>query len=83
MENIKYILAGIMVGGAFGAKLGAYLISIMEWPNSFQWIQSGMLFGAITGLVLSMIMLASTTAEGKKTDRRYFGSNQKASMSGA
>ena len=83
MQNIKYLVTGIMVGGAFGAKLGEYLSTIMQQPNSFEWIESSMLLGSLIGLVLTLAIVAAVTAGTKKEDYSYYRSNEETTMSGA
>lgn len=54
MKTIRQLLAGSLIGGAFGAKVGAYMSSISEAPNSL--IYSGLAFGAGAGLLIVLSM---------------------------
>lgn len=58
MKNLKYILTGIIVLGAFGAKLGAYSSMATDIPSgAFQWIESGMIYGSFIGIIASIGIL--------------------------
>ena len=58
MRNFRLILVGFVVGGAFGAKLGAYL-SLVERINLKEWslIEMGFYLGAGLGIASSLVVL--------------------------
>ena len=58
MNSLRSILVGIIIGGAFGAKAGAYL-SILSQASNFGWssIELGFLAGSGFGLVVSLVIL--------------------------
>lgn len=58
MKNLRSTLIGFIVGGAFGAKLGAYLsladnVSYQSWSL----IELGFYFGASLGVFTSVAVL--------------------------
>lgn len=73
MNSLRSILVGIIVGGAFGAKVGAYL-SIVSQASTFSWlsIELGFLAGSVFGLVVSFVILfvRSGILEEKGTEMR-------------
>jgi hypothetical protein len=71
MKNLRYLLVGIMVGGAVGAKLGAYFSSVLNPSNGFQLIESGMIYGALVGLISSIALLVAITSTPSKIKSTY------------
>jgi len=49
MKNLRYILVGLIIGGAVGAKTGAYLADLSEISAIANYVESGFLFGAGAG----------------------------------
>ena len=58
MNSLKTILVGFIIGGAFGAKIGAYLTILAE-DAIIHWsvVEFGFLVGAGFGLAISFIVL--------------------------
>jgi integral membrane sensor domain MASE1 len=50
MKNLRFLLIGAVAGGAFGAKIGGYLSALLEVPASSFWIESGFIYGMLTGI---------------------------------
>lgn len=57
MKSIKSILVGLMIGGAFGAKLGAYLSTTVVFTTNWSLIELGFISGAFCGAVLSLAVV--------------------------
>ena len=59
MHSLRKILVGLIIGGAFGARIGAYMHSIVEDAQLSMWssIEFGFLTGAAFGLVLALSIL--------------------------
>ena len=81
MQNIKYIIAGIMLGGALGAKTGEYLSTVMNLQNIFQWIESGLIFGSLSGLVITLVVLAAVAASSSRKEYEYYSSQENTPVS--
>ncbi len=59
MKNLRYLLIGVVLGGGFGAKLGGYLATYWNLDSSHKWIESGFIYGSLTGLVVAGTIVAS------------------------
>ena len=57
MNNIRTLLIGLVIGGGAGAKIGAYLSSLLETPTSWSLIEWGAGFGMVLGLTVSSIIV--------------------------
>lgn len=60
MKNIRYILVGLILGGGFGANIGAYLSSLYNLESSILLIQKGFIVGVFTGVVPTLLVLLSS-----------------------
>ena len=76
MNNLKYIIAGIIVGGGLGAKVGEYLATLLGEANTWQWVQSSLLVGCLTGLVLTMAILIAVTDSTKEESYNFSQRNE-------
>ena len=56
MKLLRSLIIGIVLGGAFGAKVGAYLSQVLETTGSFQFVELGFALGATLGLTVSLII---------------------------
>lgn len=85
MHNLKYLLSGIMLGGAFGAKAGEYLATLLNKANSFAWIESSLVFGCFAGLVVSAVLVSFFRASEKqsKVNGTYYRSQRESTVSSA
>ena len=56
MKFVRFLIVGIVLGGAFGAKIGTYLTQILSDNVSFQLVESGFILGASLGFFTSLII---------------------------
>ncbi|MEQ9404565.1 MAG: hypothetical protein RIM99_13310 [Cyclobacteriaceae bacterium] len=63
MKTLRKIIAGILIGGAFGAKMGAWVGTISEADTSLIYV--GLAIGSCFGLIL-MLSIAITNKEIKQ-----------------
>lgn len=54
---IRKLLIGLILGGGFGAKLGAYLSTILTSPSSMNLVEMGFINGCLIGFGASLIVL--------------------------
>ncbi len=72
MKNFRYLLAGTVAGGAFGAKIGGYLSTVLELSAAHNWIESGFVYGALTGmLTVTAFLIAFAAANYQKNMTNY------------
>lgn len=57
MRNLKYIIIGAVFGGAFGAKIGGYLFSNLQFRGNYGLIENGFIYGAIAGMLIAFIFI--------------------------
>ena len=55
MNHVRFLIIGIVLGGAFGAKIGAYFAQVLNAPVSLELVEFGFLLGAGIGLLISFI----------------------------
>ena len=66
MRNLRYILVGLIFGGAIGAKVGAYLSNISELANTAAYIENGFMIGVFGGgAIAGIVILASAFASSR------------------
>lgn len=66
MKQLRFLIIGIVFGGAFGAKLSTYLTSLLDNSISLQFIEFGFLLGAGIGLMISLIVKVTSAGVLKK-----------------
>ncbi len=54
-QIVRSLIIGIVLGGGFGAKVGAYLSQVLD-QNTFSLVEYGFGFGASIGLLSSLII---------------------------
>lgn len=54
---IRKLLIGLILGGGFGAKLGAYLSTIITLSTPMNMIEIGFINGSLIGMGTSLIIL--------------------------
>jgi len=59
MKNLRYVLVGFVFGGAFGAKIGAYLCNLFEVPAPANLVEAGFLYGAAVGSIAAVTFVAA------------------------
>lgn len=52
MKNLRFLFIGAVAGGGFGAQIGAYLSRLFETSTSALWIETGFIYGVISGAVV-------------------------------
>ena len=57
MKLIKTVLVGLVIGGAFGSKIGAYLANIADLSTSWSSIELGFTVGALGGSIVSLTVV--------------------------
>ncbi len=55
-QIIRFLIIGVVLGGAFGAKLGAYFSETFIQKETFQLVEYGFVLGASIGLFISLII---------------------------
>ncbi|GAB4236743.1 MAG: hypothetical protein Tsb0034_11530 [Ekhidna sp.] len=50
MKKLRFVLIGIVLGGAMGAKTGGYLATLLDAQVS-AWIQAGFIYGSMAGVL--------------------------------
>ncbi|WP_436517342.1 hypothetical protein [Ekhidna sp. To15] len=76
MKNLRFLLIGAVVGGAFGAKVGGYLAKILEVPATYNWIESGFIYGVLGGtLTVASFLIAFAIASYQKQMNAYSPGN--------
>lgn len=56
MKYLRFLIIGIVLGGGFGAKLGAYFSQVFEQTANFQLVEFGFALGAGLGLLMSIVI---------------------------
>ena len=60
MRNLRYILVGLIFGGAVGAKVGAFLSNISELTVTAAYIKSGFIIGVFAGAAIAGVSLLAS-----------------------
>lgn len=55
-QILRFLIIGIVLGGAFGARLGAYFSEVLNQKETFQLVEYGFVLGASLGLFISLII---------------------------
>lgn len=66
MRNIRIVVIGFMVGGAVGAKIGAYLYSLLGMTPNYLWVESGMIAGGLIGILGSVTVIVAMSIPSKE-----------------
>ena len=79
MKNIKYVLVSLMLGGGFGANIGAYLLNLFQLDSSILVIQKGFVIGACIAVIPTLLVLISSTIVKwiRSGDKNYYQGVQK------
>ncbi|WP_421762982.1 hypothetical protein [Ekhidna sp.] len=72
MKNFRFLLIGAVAGGAFGAKIGAYLSNLLEVSASSLWINSGFIYGMFSGTLLVVAFLVAFAIAGYQQQPRGY-----------
>lgn len=67
MKKLRTLLIGLILGGGFGAEFGSFLSRQTASSDSFQFIESGLLFGGLLGICLSAAVVMASTEVVKKS----------------
>ena len=62
MKNLRFILISVVIGGAFGAKSGAFLSSLSESQVPGAFIETGFVAGSLCCAFVTAIFLIITSA---------------------
>lgn len=62
MKNLRYILISVVIGGAFGAKAGAFLSTLFESQVPSAFIETGFVGGSLSCALVTAIFLIITSA---------------------
>jgi len=57
MKNIRILIIGLVTGGGIGAKIGAYLSTIMDESIKWSMIELGAGIGIGAGCIVSLIII--------------------------
>lgn len=83
MNYLRYIVAGIMVGGAFGAKAGQYISTLLVSESTFQWVEVSMFAGLAIGFIVSVVIMVVLAVDARKEEYTYMSTRKNMTMSGA
>ena len=59
MKNLRYLLIGAVLGGAFGAKLGSYLAVVWNEAVPTSLIEAGFVYGSFSGMLSAIVFLVA------------------------
>ncbi len=78
MNNVRTIVIGFMLGGGFGAKIGA-LIPVLTTQYDWSWISMGLIIGGILGIVISfgIVLVNDGVPQKRRVHIRHSGVNMK------
>ncbi|MEQ9465781.1 MAG: hypothetical protein RLN88_00130 [Ekhidna sp.] len=62
MKSLRYILISVVIGGAFGAKAGAFLSTLLESQVPGDFIEFGFVAGSLSCAFVTAIFLIITSA---------------------
>lgn len=78
MKNIRILLIGLIIGGGAGAKIGAYVSSLLETPTSWSLIEWGAGFGFALGLTISTVVVLARAGAFSRSEKEVNESHQMA-----
>ena len=75
MKNTRTLLIGLLLGGGFGVSSGNLIIKKMEVTDPWLVIESGLIAGAIIGLLIASLAVFIESKRPKrkatKNDKKY------------
>lgn len=75
MKTIRKVLVGLIIGGAFGAKMGGYFATVLETNNQWLNIETGFLAGSFIGITVALATAFVTQWVHQGANKRRLVSN--------
>lgn len=76
MKTFRYIVVGLVLGGASGVKIGAYLSNLWNQSLTYDYIEAGFIYGSLAGSFSALIFLAAFALASLQRDANSFSANR-------